>query len=245
MDSNLLNTAEAARFLRVSEASIRRWSDSGLLPARRVGRRRERRFAESELLKFLDPGTTPRPSAHQEIGIRVGGVQLRTPSHLATYYSSDAGALRLSLPFLAAGPRLGQPCFLVASGAVLKHYVDALSKQGVDFKAAIDRGQFTIVHFEGGTAAAAVTYWERSFGAALSSGATVIRVVGEMISERAMFTSESEMLRYEETFEVMFKRYPGVVLCQYDVREFGGEAILRSLKAHPDLFGLRLGGFLH
>ena len=39
---SLLNTKEAARFLRVSEASIRRWSDAGLLPARRVGRRRER-----------------------------------------------------------------------------------------------------------------------------------------------------------------------------------------------------------
>ena len=38
---SLLNTEEAARFLRVSEASIRRWSDAGLLPARRVGRRRE------------------------------------------------------------------------------------------------------------------------------------------------------------------------------------------------------------
>ncbi|TMB60947.1 MAG: helix-turn-helix domain-containing protein, partial [Chloroflexi bacterium] len=34
----LLTTREAATFLKVSEASIRRWTDSGLLPARRVGR---------------------------------------------------------------------------------------------------------------------------------------------------------------------------------------------------------------
>ena len=50
---SLLNTKEAAEFLRVSEASIRRWSDSGLLPAQRVGRRRERRFAQSDLVQFL------------------------------------------------------------------------------------------------------------------------------------------------------------------------------------------------
>jgi len=42
----LLTTREAATFLKVSEASIRRWTDSGLLPARRVGRRRARRLRE-------------------------------------------------------------------------------------------------------------------------------------------------------------------------------------------------------
>jgi len=52
VSSSLLNTKEAAQLLRVSEASIRRWSDSGLLAARRVGRRRERRFERPELERF-------------------------------------------------------------------------------------------------------------------------------------------------------------------------------------------------
>ena len=60
-----------------------------------------------------------------------------------------------------------------------------------------------------------------------------------------MFTSEEEMLKYEEALELMLKRYPGVVLCQYDVRDFGGSSMLRALKAHPDLFGMRLGTFLN
>ena len=41
MGQELRNTSEAARFLRVSEASIRRWSDAGLLTSHRVGRRRD------------------------------------------------------------------------------------------------------------------------------------------------------------------------------------------------------------
>src|SRR3989442_5262216 len=58
----LLNTAEAARFLRVSQASIRRWSDSGLLAARRVGRRRERRVNEADPPGLLPPpATAPAP----------------------------------------------------------------------------------------------------------------------------------------------------------------------------------------
>jgi hypothetical protein len=100
------------------------------------------------------------------------------------------------------------------------------------------------VAFEG-TSDNVIALWERLFARALSTGATTIRLVGEMESVRTMFTSEDEMLRYEESFEVMFKRYPGVVLCQCDVRAFGGSSILRALKAHPDLYALRLGTFLN
>jgi hypothetical protein len=35
-----------------------------------------------------------------------------------------------------------------------------------------------------------------------------------------------------------------VTLCPYDAREFGGETILRVLKAHPDTFQQHLGLFL-
>jgi hypothetical protein len=167
-----------------------------------------------------------------------------TPGHLATFHSTDAGALRLTLPFLADGLRLGEPSFLVAMDGVLQRYEEALAQEGVDLGAAMDTGRFTVVHFQG-MAEDAIALWERLFASALSTGATKLRVVGEMVSERAMFPSEEEMLRYEEAFEVMFKRYPGVVLCQYDVRAFGGASILRALKAHPDLYTLRLGTFLN
>src|SRR2546426_11422973 len=59
----LLNTAEAARFLRVSQASIRRWSDSGLLAARRVGRRRERRVRGAGLQGSMRQPAAARAAA--------------------------------------------------------------------------------------------------------------------------------------------------------------------------------------
>lgn len=240
--TKLLNTAEAATFLRVSQASIRRWADAGLLPTRRVGGRRERRFTEPDLVQFLNRGSGTQG---RESGINVGGVMVPTPGHLATFHSTDAGALRLTIPFLAEGVRSGEPCFLVAMDSVLQRYEEALAQQdGVDLSAAMAGGLFNVVRFQG-TAEDALATWERLFARSLSTGATKIRVVGEMVSERAMFPSEDEMLRYEEAFDVMFKRYPGVVLCQYDVRAFGGSSILRALKAHPDLYTLRLGTFLN
>jgi hypothetical protein len=43
----------------------------------------------------------------------------------------------------------------------------------------------------------------------------------------------------------MFRRYPIAAICQYDARLFDGLALLRTLKAHPDLYGLRIGTFLN
>src|SRR5204862_7386879 len=74
----LLNTREAAKFLRVSEASIRRWSDSGLLAARRVGRRRERRFHESDLQGFMQQPASSAARAHT---VNVGGGAGAVPGH--------------------------------------------------------------------------------------------------------------------------------------------------------------------
>ena len=239
----LLNTAEAAQFLRVSQASIRRWSDSGILVAQRVGRRRARRFSESDLQAFMQRPASTRAGMSS---VNVGGDAIAIPGHVATMYSSEAGGLRLTLPFFAEGLRLGQPCFLVATDAELTRYTDALGERNhIDLSRANDRGLFTVVSFGGGTAPEAIAEWERRLAEVLAKGPTVIRIVGEMVSERSMFASEEEMLRYEEAFDVMCRRYPVVVICQYDVRHFDGVALLRALKAHPDLFGFRMGTFLN
>jgi transcriptional repressor of dcmA and dcmR len=250
VSGSLRNTKEAARFLRVSEASIRRWSDSGLLPARRVGRRRERRFAEADLQGFLGaPTRSPGPAAwpaQSASTVSVGGQSIPLRTHLAPIYSTDPSRLRLSVPFLADGLRAGQHCFLVATGDVLERYSRALAKdQAIDLDAATVSGRLTIVDWPDATTERALASWDRYFGEALAGGPTVLRVVGEMGCERAMFKSDADMLAYEEGYELMARRYPAVTLCQYDAREVTGETMLRALKAHPDMFVHHLGGFLN
>ncbi|HEX9098076.1 MAG TPA: MEDS domain-containing protein [Candidatus Dormibacteraeota bacterium] len=246
LSNSLLNTEEAARFLRVSQASIRRWSDAGLLPARRVGRRRERRFATADLVQFLGQRSGDPQPPKPALTVSVGGAPISPRTHLAPIFSTDPGGLRLSIPFLAEGLAAGQPCFLAATGDVLERYVRALSQEpALDLDAATRAGRWTVVGWPGGTAAEALANWETLFGKALAGGPTILRIVGEMSCERAMFSSDAEMLAYEEGYEVMIRRYPAVTLCQYDAREFNGEVILRVLKAHPDMFQQHLGGLLN
>lgn len=241
---SLLNTKEAAQFLRVSEASIRRWSNAGLLEAQRVGRRRERRFAPADLRRFLETSDSRRPPPGPS-AVNVGGASVPLRTHLAPIYSTDFGGLRLSVPFLADGLRAGQPCFLVAAGVHLDRYLDALTDQRIDVASAIDSGRLVIIPGPGADVAEAISGWERLFGTALAAGPTVLRVIGEMVCERLVFGSEAAMMAYEEAYELMAKRFPVVTLCQYDAREFDGEIMLRALKSHPDMFELHMGGFLN
>jgi excisionase family DNA binding protein len=245
--SSLLNTKEAADFLRVSEASIRRWSDGGLLSAQRVGRRRERRFATSELQRFLgQPTNRPAPQADAPSSVNVGGTAVPLRSHLSPIFGTDAGGLRLSVPFLADGLRAGHHCFLVASGPVLERYTRSLTDdQGIDFAEATRKGRLTVLGWSGASAAEAIAGWELVFAKALAEGPTVLRVVGELACERVMFASDAQMLGYEQAYDLMSSRYPAVTLCQYDAREFDGELILQVLKSHPDMFERNMGAFLN
>ena len=173
---SLLNTKEAAEFLRVSEASIRRWSNAGLLQAQRVGRRRERRFAPDDLRRFLeDPRRDLRPPAPGPLAVNVGGAAVPLRTHLAPIYSSDVGMLRLSVPFLVDGLRAGQPCYLVASGVYLDRYMNALADEAN--RCCGGRGpaaSWSPLPALAADVAEAISGWERLFGEALAGGPTVL-----------------------------------------------------------------------
>lgn len=248
-----LSTREAAEVLGISESTVRRLSDRGALPTQRVGRRGERRFKIEHVQGFTLPATPspqqrPRLAASATapaLGVMVGGRLIDTSSHLAVFYDSDAGRLRLSAPFLQEGLRAGQPCFLIAGGDALDSYLERLrGARGLDLDAAISSGQLRVADTPGTTVDEAVDFWERALWTAIESPGAVIRLVGEMVSVRDRFVSESEMLAFEAAITLTLKRFPCVALCQYDVRRFSGQALFFALRAHPDLFAQPLGPFL-
>src|SRR5215469_12533248 len=110
----MLSTREVADRLGVSEASVRRWSDSGLLPVHRVGKRRERRFRPRDVdaMARRHTASTSRPERPRGAHLVLAGQTVDLPIHVPALYDSEAGRVRLTAPFLADGLRSGQPCFL-------------------------------------------------------------------------------------------------------------------------------------
>ena len=243
MSDQWLSTRQTAERLGVSEASVRRWSDRGVLPVHRVGKRLERRFRPEDVERFVAPprpGSPPAASDSTRVVLGTEAVDLST--HLATLYDSDAARTRLTAPFLADGIRASQPSFLMAHGEDLAGYLEALDGMpDVDLDAAIASGVLTIRAAPGSTAREALDYFEKVFWSAVDRHATVIRVVGEMGSVRDAFTSEREMLDFEAMFNTVGKRFPCVAVCQYDVRKFSGQAVLGALRAHPDILDASIG----
>ncbi len=53
LDERLLTINQVAEILHVHPNTVRAWSNSGLIPALRVGRRGDRRFSSVEVRRFL------------------------------------------------------------------------------------------------------------------------------------------------------------------------------------------------
>jgi len=232
-------TKSAAAFLGVSEASIRRWSDAGLLPVQRSGRRGDRRFREADLRRLQ-----AQEAGSVEAAAATAGRSIEVHDHFATFYDGDAGRLRLSVPFLRAGLAAGERCILVASEAVVNEYLGALGEDGtLDVEGVVQRGDLVVRQGAGSAARDALAAWKELWWQALATGATAIRVVGEMATYVG-FPSDQEMLDYEVAYDSLCKRFPVRTLCQYDVRHFKGECVFAAIQAHPDLFGQRIADFL-
>jgi excisionase family DNA binding protein len=243
--TQLMSTRQVAERLGVSEASVRRWSDQGVLPVQRVGRRGERRFKPEHVEGFAARDRAAPPTARAGLDrpqVLIGSQAVRTPTHLATFYDSDAARLRLTGPFLADGLRSGQPCFLIARGEVLDSYLAWLRQQpGVDLDGAIASGLLVTANGPGATVEVALAFWEEKLWAAIETHAPVVRGVGEMALVRDQFESEQEMLEFEAAVTMVFKRFPAAAICQYDVRRFSGQAVFAALRAHPDILDVPLG----
>jgi len=246
MSDKLLTTREAARFLRASEASLRRWADAGLLPASRVGRRRARRFKEDDLLRFMGPnqgGPSPAVTGLSR-AISLEGMLVGLGSHLGSFYSTDAGRLRLGLPFLRDGIRSGQACVLFALPDVREQYVQALQRESVDVEAAERSGLLTMLFVASLSPEEFIARLEGTFIDITRQRPGPFRFLGEPVAGLAVVQSVKALLSFENQCGALAKRFPMVMLCPYDVREFDGTTILACIKLHHDTFAYELGYFL-
>jgi hypothetical protein len=180
----------------------------------------------------------PAGSADSDL-VGLPDVMVQAGSHLATYFSSEAGRLRIAVPFLREGIALGQPCFLIASGEVLDRYIKALEKDvKAELAEARRRGLFATAPTPGRTVEKALAFWDEKIAAAHSGRQTIVRIVGDMACVKTTFPTVHQMLIFERHVGAIIKRSPTVAVCQYDVREFDGPALLEAIKAHPDVSDL-------
>lgn len=234
----LLDIEQAARFLNVSETSLRRWTNAGRLACLRVGRRRERRFRREDLLSFMESqpavGSAAEPRPAEDGRMIIDGVAVRLGTHLCGLYDSDEGRIRQAADFLAGGCRPGCAGFLVAKPEDRARTLAALERADPAARLDIEAGRLEVGEYAPGLEAQ-LTWWETRIPAAIAAGATSVRVVGD-IQGFAEKVSLEENLAYEAAYDRRIaRRFPVVTLCQYDVRRFSSPVVLECLKLHRDI----------
>src|SRR2546427_10228583 len=100
MSKGWLSTRQAAKRLGVSEASVRRWSDRGLLPVQRVGKRLERRFEPEHVQRFAAPAGPGPPLAPDTARVALGGPACEAGAHLPPPYHPEAARPPVAPPVL-------------------------------------------------------------------------------------------------------------------------------------------------
>ena len=224
----LLDIKQAARFLKVSETSLRRWTNSGRLACLRVGHRRERRFRRKDLLAFAE---------EQPTGVVAPADLPRSDgSHLCGLYASDLSRVSLAVAFLADALQAESVSYLAAEPDARGLIVAHLERRHLSIKEDVEAGRLVLTQYAAASAPAQLDVWETSFTAAVNAGAQSLRVVGDVSGGLGKRLAPHELVEYEHNFEKLRRRFGVDALCLYDVRHSSGLDVLDVLKVHRDVF---------
>lgn len=226
---DLLDIKQAAQFLKVSETSLRRWTNSGRLACLRVGHRRERRFRRTDLLAFAEEQPVGEPQRSTASGA--------AGSHLCGLYASDLSRVNLAVAFLAEGLQPGSVSYLFAEADARDQIVAHLERRRSSIHTDIAAGRLVLSQYADSTPAQ-LDYWESSFAAATKTkaGAHSLRVVGDVSGGLGKRLAPHELVEYEQGYDRLRQRFHVQTLCLYDVRRSSGLDVLDVLKCHKDVF---------
>jgi transcriptional repressor of dcmA and dcmR len=238
----LLSIREAAKFLSVTETSLRRWTNAGRLACVRIGAKRERRFQRSDLLAFLEhqpagSAVSVRTSPRDAADASRKGLSIPHGTHLCALHVGDAGRTESAVDFLSDGLRAGEACHLLATPETTREMIAGLEQRHGALHGEIAAGRLVLAEYLP-SGAAQLRALEARFLDATRRGNRALRLVGS-VSESLLAAGKriDDVLRYEAGYDrLLARRFPLVTLCQYDARLHSGSELYEVLRRHPDVF---------
>jgi excisionase family DNA binding protein len=240
-EPDLLDIAEAARFLNVSETSLRRWTNAGTLQCLRVGKRRERRFRRADLLAFTEQQPTrltrtdAQPTPISPARPPDDSITWTKTGHLCALYANELGRATLAVRFILEGLQEGSMVYVVASTRSNNHILRYLKEKRPSVQRDIAAGKLLFSEYQKGPRAQ-IKDFENRLNKAAAAGAQSFRVFGDGWEMRKKGSAQ-RFAEYEAFYDqFIVRRYPVVTVCAYDVRRFSGVEVLEALKVHRDTF---------
>src|SRR5436305_14523373 len=162
-------------------------------------------------------------------------------SHLGSFYSSDAGRLRLGLPFLRDGYQSGQTTVLFAPPEAREQYVQGLRREGVDVTAVERSGLLSMLSVPALSPEQFISLLEGVFIDITRQRPGPFRFLGERVAGLAAVQSVPALLSFEHQCGALPKLFLTLIPIVHAVPELVGNTIVACLKHHQDPFAYELG----
>lgn len=221
----LLNIKQAAAFLNVSEITVRRWTNQGLLNCYRVGKRRARRFRPQDLTDCLE-GRSPA-AASGRVALGIMNVMVPDGSHVTHLSAQENESLEIAAAFIREGLQTGETVCIVAAedrtGLIMNLLEDrtsCLERFSAAGKLHLSRGLDSPER--------QVSYLQ----ALAAHGGGRFRVFGDMRWTFKKGWSTQDLARLENIIPAPRQARGCLFLCQYALDRFRGGEIMTALETH-------------
>jgi hypothetical protein len=181
------------------------------------------------------------------VTLGIGGLEADPGDHICGMFSGEEERDQLLVSFLQAGLASGDKCICVIDGTAPGQILSTLGPGGE--AAALAAGkQLEVIgasemylrsgHFSAGEVIGA---WKAAISDAMYAGQfDVVRAV-ETWSRRDVVPDMSELLMLESEMNRLLPLYPQVVMCLYDIDQFGSGALVNLVMTHPRML---MGGMV-
>lgn len=152
--------------------------------------------------------------------------------HIAYFWETDEEFCR-GVMFLDAGLRAGEACVVFGHTAANDRVVSELTRLGHNVAELAQRSRLSLLSGKanGGEMLGEIG---ATFTAMLRSGATLIRLLGNIGWGREGWPIDDEILQFEAEVTTAAKSFPCVVVCMYNVGSVSGRVMLRgAFETHP------------
>jgi excisionase family DNA binding protein len=251
----LLTITEAATFLNVSKATIRRWTDDGRLACLRIGARSERRFRQADLDELITKSepkqyvgkaaTAPSPAAP----VSNLGHQCIVSNTLDEEWATLGTAILSAL-------EEGAQVLVVEVSDRRKRLEGLLRDKGLSLRKLLATHALSCVSIEDSYYLSGEFRWDRAVAfiesailTAKARGFERVLIIGadNGRAEPEGVGYADEMKKYELGLDEMLSRHSGAsVLCPYTASEMSAQLMIQGFLTHPQMqvYATPVPGFL-
>jgi excisionase family DNA binding protein len=221
----LFNIKEAAELLNVSEITVRRWTNQGLLTCYRVGKRRARRFRSQDLLACLEGPSAATATAMVALGIE--GVAVPDGSHITHLSTEDNESLEIAAAFILEGLRGGETACIVAAEDRQEAIMNALTEKETGVERFCATGKLHLS--QGQDSPESQTKYLIAMAARFGGR---FRVFGDMTWTLQKRWPAEDLGRLEQSINQSPQHRGCLFLCQYALESFRGKEIMMAMQTH-------------